>query len=428
MPYPLLDFIPRRTLIAVWLALAISVGCRQSPPAASSSAVVESAAIQPKLLRVGERPWPILVRTQGSLVADEATLVGARVAGRVETVAVEVGDSVDAGASLVSLEQSEFRLEVEAATARLGQFRAAVGLKPDQATDALDPLESPPVREARAVWDDARQQVNRMLQLQDRSAISLSELEQAQSAAAVAETRYASALNSVREKIAMIHVAEAELAQAEQRLNDTIVAAPYAGVIRQKLVAPGSFVQVGDSLVELVRNSVVRYQASVPERHAQKVAIGRRVWVTVEGRTEPIETVVARISPTLDMANRSLMFEADIWNAEGKLRSGQFAEAAIELDPQATALAIPQSAVIRFAGVEKVWRVDAGRAADVIVQLGRRQGDLVEILGGLQSGDVIIADGDQGKAAPVASQPPPEPLPATAAENVDGPTDTPAGT
>ena len=396
--------------------LATCGGCRPTANPTAPPTAAASEPIRPQLQRVNEQSWPTLVRTQGSLVADEATWVGARVAGRVETVAVEVGDLVDVSTPLVSLEQLEFRLEVDAAKARLGQFRAAVGLKPEQPRDSLDPLESPPVREARAVWDDTQQQVNRMLQLQDRSAISLSELETAQSAAAVAEARYASAVNSVREKLAMIHVAEAELALAEQRLADTIVSAPYAGVIRQRVVAPGSFVQVGDPLVELVRNSVVRYQASVPERYARMISVGRRIWVSVEGRPEPIAAEVTRISPTLDPANRSLMFEADILNPDGNLRSGQFAEATVELDPQAMAIAIPQSAVIRFAGVEKVWRVVDGRAADVVVQLGRRQGSQVEILGGLQPGDVIVVQGSEGKAAPVASPLPPDPAPHTAVE------------
>ena len=95
--------------------------------------------------------------------------------------------------------------------------------------------------------------------------------------------------------------------------------------------------------------------------------------------------------------NRSLVFEANVDNQEGTLRSGLFAEGVIQIDSEAKALVIPSSALIRFAGVEKVWKIVDGKLKEQVVVLGRQKADMIEVRSGLSSGDRLLLEGNVGK-------------------------------
>ena len=86
---------------------------------------------------------------------------------------------------------------------------------------------------------------------------------------------------------------------------------------------------------------------------------------------------------------------------EPQLRRGLFAEADIHVDPAARTLAVPRAAVREFAGVEKVWRVADGEAAEQQVETGRQNDAFAEILGGLSAGDVVVVEDFPKQAGPV---------------------------
>ncbi|MCA9168090.1 MAG: efflux RND transporter periplasmic adaptor subunit [Planctomycetales bacterium] len=384
-------------------------GCReQTPPAVE--AAKEPAPLEAAVMTVAMQTWPTVVRTQGSLIADEMTTVGAKVAGRVVSVCVDLGDQVAAGDAMVTLDRDELRLALAQAEAQLSQARAAVGLKPDDDVASLDPLNAPPAREAKAIWDEAIQRVSRLRQLHEQNTVSSTELEQGEAAERVAEARYASALNGVREKIALINVHAAEVGLAQQRLDDAVTPAPFDAFVRSRMVAPGTYVQVGQALVELVRTSTLRFRGAIPERYAQSLRIGQDVTLKIESLDQPRMAKVTRVSPSLDELSRSLVFEAEIANEDSVLRSGLFAEASVILNPNAQSLVVPSSAVVRFAGVEKVWKVTtAGQAEEVVVRLGRGDAERVEVVSGLSVGDTILMDGSLGRVAhvvPASAKPP----------------------
>jgi RND family efflux transporter MFP subunit len=247
--------------------------------------------------------------------------------------------------------------------------------------------------------------VRRLRLLRQQTAVSESEFEQAAAAELVAEARHLSSINAVSEKIAMISVQAAELALAEQRLRDATCPAPFDGIVQQRYVSEGAFVQVGDPLIDLVRVQVLRFRGNMPERTAQQLRIGQTIRVRIESLDEPRIATVSRISPGLDETSRSLVFEAVLDNADGKLRAGLFAEAEVELDNDATALAIPVSSIVRFAGVDKVWLVKVGESKEAIVRVGRERNEMIEILSGLSVGDQILLDGKLGSRAKVIELP-----------------------
>ena len=361
-------------------------------------------------VRAEPKTWKATVRSQGGLVADELTVIGARVAGRIAKVAVEVGQRVKAGEVLIQLDDTELRLRIEQSAAELGRARAALGLDPvaetiagaevgsaaDADADTINVTSAPEVLRERARLEEARGQLLRLEALADRNAISRSDLDAGIAAVAVAEATLAAAVQQVEEKVAVVKVHRAQLALARQMWAQATVRAPFDGQVQSRHgSAPGASVRVGDALVTIVRTDPLRFRGTVPERQALKLREGQSVTVQLDGVADTIETSVARISPVLDEMSRTLLFEADIPNPDGLLRSGLFAQADIVIDAEAEALVVPATSVMEFAGTEKVLLLGpGGESRAVPVRTGRRAEGLVEIVSGLSAGDLVVQHAD----------------------------------
>ncbi|MCR9295854.1 MAG: efflux RND transporter periplasmic adaptor subunit [bacterium] len=360
-------------------------------------------SIEAEVVTIDYQLWPTLVRSQGSLFGDEQSTVGTEVAGRVAKVHFDLGDSLQKGDAMVTLDLQEFELQVVQAEAQLQQARASVGLKENDDEQSLNPEAAPPVREALAIWQEAKSNLQRAKDLQSNNAIARGEFDQAVAAEHVAEARYSSALNSVLEKIAVIGVRRAELSLARQRLEDAVIQAPIDGYVQRRQVAPGSYLMVGQPIAVMVSTNPLRFRGTVPERHAQSLAVGQEVQLRIESVDQPRLAKITRISPMLELQSRALVFEAEIPNDDLSLRAGLFAEAEIVIDPQAQALVIPHSAIVEFAGTQKVWKVVDGVAGEQEVLAGARREQGLQILEGLNVGDRILLHGEKGKIARVVT-------------------------
>ena len=154
---------------------------------------------------------------------------------------------------------------------------------------------------------------------------------------------------------------------AKQNRDNSVLKAPFAGIVKSTTSHRGSYVNVGDAVVTLVRTDPLRFRAvGVPERSSTRLQVGQSVRISIEGESTPVEATISRISPSLDLASRSLTIEADIKNSDGRFRTGLFAEAEIVIDPQQRALAVPESSIVHFAGVERY------RSSGVTRPLGTR--------------------------------------------------------
>lgn len=380
-------------------AIVLLAGCGSVEQAKAPAEKKELPTVEAEVMTIALQPWQQMIRSQGSLTADEVAMLGARVEGRVEEVHVDLGDSVTAGQPLVSLRKQEFQFRVEQAEAALLQVRSAVGLKADDPVSKLDPENAPPVVEQRLLWEQAKVDLARAQELIVRQAVSASEVLLAQTNQDVAEARYNSAINSVRDKIAQIGVREAELLLARDALLETVVLAPFDGRVQLKSISPGAFVRVGDPLVTLVKTDILRFRGVIPERFALQLELGQQVQLQVESIRSPIDVTVSRISPALDLSNRSLVYEAELDNSANALTSGLFAEGRIVIDEDATAIVIPESALIEFAGAEKVWKIVDDISQEQEVLTGERRTEGIEILQGLEVGDQILLNAALGRPA-----------------------------
>ncbi|MFH1302414.1 MAG: hypothetical protein ABIK07_15240, partial [Planctomycetota bacterium] len=135
------------------------------------------------------------------------------------------------------------------------------------------------------------------------------------------------------------------------------------------------------------------------------VKVGQPVELEIESLT-PKQSTVTRISPFLDQMSRSLLFEAVVDNSQHALRAGLFAEGQIIIDPDQKAIVVPMSAVVQFAGTEKVWKVVDGKVKIQEVLLGEQRGEQIRILEGLQPGDRILSNAREGRPGILADSKP----------------------
>jgi RND family efflux transporter MFP subunit len=161
--------------------------------------------------------------------------------------------------------------------------------------------------------------------------------------------------------------------------------------VSQRQASAGEYLAAGAPIVTVVRTHPLRLRLTVPEREAAGVKQGQVVRVSVDGDRNTYRGTVARLSPQIAEQNRTLLIEAEVPNERGSLRPGSFAKAEVVTQADLQVVSVPASAIVVFAGVEKVIGVRDGKSVEIRVQTGRRQGDQVEIVSGLRAGDPVVA-------------------------------------
>jgi RND family efflux transporter MFP subunit len=367
----------------------------KAPPSEARQVAVVAARLE---------PWPETIRVQGSLLAFDEATVGSKLAGRVAEVAVDLGSIVKRGDPLVTLVRDELELRVQLAEAQLRQACAVIGISPADDERQFDAQKSPGVMMELALVNEAQSNVNRARPLVATRAMSEGEYDTLMAQLKAAQARLNAALNTVGEQVSMIGVRRKELALAQQTVTDSRVVAPFGGVVGERRVSPGEYVQAGQAVVTLVRADRLRFTAGVPESRAGAIRVGQRVMIERdEPIASPIVSAISRVSPTVMQASRSILIEADVPNPTLELQAGLFAEAELVVDPDAQAVVVPSSAVSRFAGVQKVWIVVDGVAKQQTVRTGREDGARVEIVEGLSPGSVLVRSAADGHDGPVVA-------------------------
>jgi RND family efflux transporter MFP subunit len=300
----------------------------------------------------------------GILRPIETVSVRARLDGDLEAIYVREGDYVRTGRLLARFESSQQESARQSAVAD----RAAA--QSDLAT---------------AEWRYQQSQA-----LFKEGAIPEGDLRTARSALESARARLAAANSSVR--------------GASSNSRDTRVLAPTSGTIEKRIASAGEHISRGGELFTLVRNDVLELAAAMPERVANQVAIGLRVQFLANGA--PFEGRVARLSPTVDPASRSITVYVQVPNARGLLKGGTFASGTLLARTIANALVIPTSAVRQTAsGKQLAYKIVHGVLDTASVQLGvvDDRAAIAEVISGLTDGDSVVSGnvGSLGKGMKV---------------------------
>lgn len=287
----------------------------------------------------------------GNLSPIETIDVRARIEGDIVSVLAREGQRVSQGQLLARFESSEQESAQRSAQARVAAARA------DLST---------------AEW-------------------SLQQSEELFKAGAVAERDLRASQNAVASARAQVAAAESELRSTSSGAVDTRVLSPITGTIDQRSVENGEHVARGATMFSVVRSDVLELAAAVPARRATGLIAGQTVRFTADGRE--FEGKVARVSPTIDPATRSLTVYVQVPNEGGRLKGGSFVSGRVIGQTVSDAMLIPTSALRQGeTGAPFVYRLEGTTLAQVDVQLGiiDEGAGFAQVLGGLSEGDRII--------------------------------------
>ena len=171
------------------------------------------------------------------------------------------------------------------------------------------------------------------------------------------------------------------------------ITAPFSGVITDRLVHPGALVGPGNDIVLLVLQQIshLRLVVPVPEENVSGIVNGASVSFQVPawpGRT--FSGKVARISHALDQNTRTMPVELDVINADGLLSPGMFPSVKWPVHRSAPSLFVPKTSVVTTTERTFVVRDHSGQAEWVDVRKGATEGDMIEVIGSLKSGDTVV--------------------------------------
>jgi len=197
------------------------------------------------------------------------------------------------------------------------------------------------------------------------------------------------------------------VALADKKLRDTVIRAPFAGQVKDRMVSPGQYVKVQTPVMVIVDNARLRARLKVPEKLAGWVAVGQPVKVQVEAWPDrSFEGAVSRMNPSVDPQTRAFDVEALLDNPQGLLKPGFFARASIASNHVDSALVVPRDALRYQYGVYKVYTVDQSALRETEVKIGAREGADVEVVAGVKDGDrvAVPAEGEELRdGAPVTA-------------------------
>jgi RND family efflux transporter MFP subunit len=335
-------------------------------------------------------PVTRVLQVTGSLTADEEAEVAAETGGRVLGTPVERGARVEEGSPLVTLSQTEAEASLREAEANVAQIEVRLGVTGDQ---PLDVEKVPEVSNARAAKDLAEAEFNRIKKLYDEKVVSGSEYDQRRTQVELTGRQYDTARNSARQLYRSLEASRARLALARKTFADTTVRSPFAGFVVERKVSIGDFVTRGTKVATVVRIHPLRVELTVPEQYMAAVKPGLPLELEVDaypGRT--FKGQVRYVSPALRADQRALTVEALVPNADGTLRPGLFATAAIQQSGHDRALCVPSTAVRTLAGSTRVYVIKGERVEERMVTTGQKVGDATEIVNGLAEGDQVAGN------------------------------------
>lgn len=359
-------------LLAFWLGHAL-LGKRAAPAAApplppgtfrASASQMKTLTVEP----VGLHGFISEELTEGKIAAnaDHTTPVFSPYSGRITRVIAGLGDTVKAGATLATLEASEF------AQAQNDLATGAAQVKLARITEA------------------------RKHALYEAKGGSLQDWQSAQTDLSAAET----AVNAVRNRLSILGKSPAEIAALEKNQPVSPVAtlsAPIAGVVVDRQVGPGQYVQAGSVTPQftIADTSSVWLLANVRETDAGLVKLGQAVEVHVPAYPKQIfKARLTYVSAVVDPVTHRLPVRAEISNRDGALKPEMFANFRILTSDASESPAVPQSAVVYEGAAAHVWVLGAdGLLSLRAIRTGRSNNGLIEVLDGLKPGEQVVTKG-----------------------------------
>ncbi len=327
-----------------------------SPP--TKPEIVPSKAIPITTATATASTLEVTVTALGELESPEKPMIAAEIAGRILNLTVDEGDVVTEKQMLAELDTEGYQIQLEQANAELQRLTALIS--------------------------NQEVTVKRFQDLLKQRSVAQSELDKAQTELAISQ--------------AQVVGAQARIKEVRYYLAKSQIVSPVNGIVQQRLVSKGDYVNPGTRLFHIVVTDKLRARLFLPETVVTQVHPGVPVRLSLglregEGKEETtITTTISRLRPMLEPSNRALEVLVDFAN-DYHWKPGYSAKGVMVLERRSHAVLVPEISIVRRPAGEVVYLIDDNQAKQRVVQTGQRKGPLIEILTGLKAGEQIAVDG-----------------------------------
>ncbi len=304
------------------------------------------------MVEVKSRDMTLGLAISGPLKAVNSAIVKARVAGELQSLTVREGDTVKAGQIIARVEPGEYQ-------ARLRQAQQLA-------------------ESAKAQVDIARRAFDNNRSLVDQGFISKTALDTSLASLAAAEASF--------------RAAQAGAEVAAKALDDTVLRAPLAGLVSQRLAQHGERVAPEARIVEIVDLRRLELEASLSATESLDLRLGQSAVLQIEGSAKPVKARVVRINPSALAGSRAVIAYLEVDPAPG-LRQGLFAQGVLGTGHLQT-LAVPLNAVRTDKPQPYVQLVDKQQVRHQTVEIGARgeiDAQVMVAVKGLSEGAKVVS-------------------------------------
>lgn len=313
----------------------------------------ESVVVDEDLFKIQLEEYEILEPVPANIAAKQTAIISSRILARIDEVKVRAGDYVKKGQTLVVLERSDLKSRVSQANAQLKSVDARL--------------------------QEAKQSLERSIELNKRGLLALAPLEAAQANFKSLEAQKKSAQQS--------------LIEAETSLEYANVVAPFDGLIVDRLAEPGSTAQPGMSLLSLYNPSSVRVEANIREARALELKLGQTLKMEIPSKELSLSAEVEELVPAGNVASRTFLVKSQINDISGLL-PGMYARLMIPAG-KAKRILVPKKYIAEVGQLNIVWVVHQKAEEKILekrfVKVGMSQkDDLIEVISGLTEGEILV--------------------------------------
>ncbi len=341
---------------------------------------------------------PVTYETVGSLEANQQIDIKPETPGLIRQIYFKEGEQVHQGQPLVRLEHDKQSADIEEAQSNISQAKASMESVQDDYQSKLASLQ-----QAKAQENLAQAEYKRYKTLWNKQFISAQDLDEKKTTYQVAKANYTaiameknSALSRLQQAKAAVQSATAHFQHTQYDYADTLIDAPFSGIIGLKQINIGDYVIPTQKLLTLVQSDPLKVTLGVPERYLDQLKMGMPV--DIQAENDPNKTVTGHIifiDPMVSQDTRSVTVKALIQNPQNVLKPGQYANIKVILAYKKDALIVPEESLIPQGEKYYVYVADHGKAMYQPVKTGIRIPGWVEITQGLQAHQEVLTGGIQ---------------------------------
>ena len=366
-------------IVIAWVIVWQAGGCgkRIKPGRAAAAA----AAPEVRTVAVASTNVPVVYVAVGTIRSRTEVQLAARIVGRILTMTVRAGDRIKAGDTPVTLDDAELRAAVSQARERVAGAQAGLSAAAERSV------------QARSALDLSSAEVERSRKLAAQKMAAQQTLDAAEDAYRQAVSRMAQAEQGQLAAQADARAATEAQHQAETVVGYASVVCPMDGVVSERLADPGDLATPGNTLLRIFDPTRLLLEAPIREGLAARVKVGDKLPVTLDALGQKLEAEVREIVPSVDAGSRTFLAKLCLPQIEGVM-PGMFGTVSLSLGER-PALLVPEGALVRAGQLEYVNVVTDGRTTRVLVRTAPADAGRVEILAGLQAGDVVTWQQDR---------------------------------